>query len=628
MLEECRKACVSHWAPNCSSFSRARERPIKGVRFSPKPLRSESCPRGIPEVVKGLKSSKRMKLNDDTEMAELAAEECLLAHRNGRFFSLEHPFNSLAHHLPSWRALRKESGVYVTQYHTCRSTGSRRRKNQSLIHNVEEFKDTIGLTCSSSALCTRTGRRHLAWRPKVESGKIISFATGEEREYPKGFCQAYGMALEKLSARVRVDSFVEVFSGPNAPLSQVVAKSFDVELPGSRVDTEVGVSTELSRPLDLTSSEKQSDQPAQVETNAYRLAAVEAGKQPSYGKRFPLIPDGLQSPGEHVKRAKTLKHPFSGVTSLKQDHLDSIAFLSRQSGEVVSWRLRRLKLLEAKVRVFAGKQKEANKSASWTAMKLGSKVQTEVMRALQEELKIEDKQVPDICLKGLGILGEASISPFFDPFEVRPTMEPSLFHNTKAERSRNMIDRVLRMGRSSPRDMSEAIWSKTIKEVDGGTMGPPMSLQDVEETFGSDYQVVPSFGLRQGQDEAGRPKFRRIDDYTASGANPSSHRFQKVPMTMPDYVAVLSKEMGRRGWSIKYTTDNMKSAYRQIPLDPRHVRYAITAVYDPHSDSVKLFTMYGQPFGAGHSVPNFCRVAEWLARFCQRYFKLCTDHFF
>ena len=248
------------------------------------------------------------------------------------------------------------------------------------------------------------------------------------------------------------------------------------------------------------------------------------------------------------------------------------------------------------------------------------------MRSLQEDLDIQDKEVPDICLKGLGILGRASTSPFFDNFEVRPTMSTSEFHGRKTQRSRAMINRVLTIGRASPREMAEAIWAKTLKEVKSGTMGPPISLDQVE--ISHDYQVVPSFGLRQGVDETGRPKYGRIDDYTASGANPSSHRLQKVPMTMPDYVGVLSKEMGRKGWNIQYTTDDMKSAYRQIPLDPRHVRYAITAVYDPSTGSVGLFTMYGQPFGAGHSVPNFCRVAEWLARFCQVYFKMCTDHFF
>ena len=38
-----------------------------------------------------------------------------------------------------------------------------------------------------------------------------------------------------------------------------------------------------------------------VETDQYRLAAVESGRQPSYGKRLQLIPDGLNSPSLHME---------------------------------------------------------------------------------------------------------------------------------------------------------------------------------------------------------------------------------------------------------------------------------------------------------------------------------------
>ena len=473
LLEESRLSDVSHWAPNCSSFSRAREKPIEGVLFPPKPLRSEAFPRGIPDVVNGLKSSKRRKLNDDTEMAELSAEQCIIAHKRGRFFSLEHPFNSIARHLTSWRALREEFGVYTTQYHTCMFEGSKRSKNQILIHNVKELDEEIGRLCSSNCRCSRTGLRHLAWRPKVQAGKIISFATGEEREYPEGFCKAYACALQRLRSRENIQSFLEVFSGPNAPLSSSIAKAFNVPLPGSKLDTQKGVVTEFSRPDELPISQVYPTEPIPVETNAYRLAAVEAGKQPSYGKRCPLIPDGLQSPSKHMAHARVLKHPFTGSTSLKKDHLNNITFLEGPGHEVVTWRLLQLQRLKAKVRTLAGKQTQTNKAAAWTAEKLGLKIRTETMSYLQDELNIEDKDVPDICLKGLGILGDASISPFFEPFEVRPTMSQEVFHHTKWQRSLDMMERVKTMGRASPKDMSEAIWRKTLKEVATGTMGPP-----------------------------------------------------------------------------------------------------------------------------------------------------------
>ena len=284
---------------------------------------------------------------------------------------LEHPFNSIARHLPSWRALQEESGVYATQYHTCVFEGSKRRKNQVLIHNVKELDEEIGRLCVSNCRCSRTGLRHLAWRPKVQAGKIISFATGEEREYPKGFCEAYARALQRLRSRENIQSFVEVFSGPNAPLSSSISRAFDVPLPGSKLDTHKGVVTEFSRPDELLISHARTTESIPVETNAYRLAAVEAGKQPSYGKRCPVIPDGLQSPSKHMAHARVLKHPFTGSTSLKKDHLDNITFLERPSHEVVTWRLCQLQRLKAQVRTLAGKQKETNKSAAWTAEKLG-----------------------------------------------------------------------------------------------------------------------------------------------------------------------------------------------------------------------------------------------------------------
>ena len=116
---ELSSADLQQWAPNCCTFSRARERPIPGVANPPIPLRSNDFPRGIPSVVSSLPSSKRRKLELDTDMADLAATNCLKAHRSGKYFSLEHPLNSIARELESWRRLERESGVFLAKYHAC-----------------------------------------------------------------------------------------------------------------------------------------------------------------------------------------------------------------------------------------------------------------------------------------------------------------------------------------------------------------------------------------------------------------------------------------------------------------------------------------------------------------------------
>ena len=170
--------------------------------------------------------------------------------------------------------------------------------------------------------------------------------------------------------------------------------------------------------------------------------------------------------------------------------------------------------------------------------------------------------------------------------------------------------------------MAKAIWEKTQREIEAGTMGPAITLDQAQAKYGVEVQVTPSFGLAQGA------KFRRIDDHTASGVNQVAHRLQKVPMTMVDYIGVMLKALAAQSTSIQLATEDMKSAYRQIALHPADVRFAITGVYNPDVDEVSLHEMYGQPFGAGHSVPNFCRVAEWISRCSVRLFHTFSDHFF
>ena len=114
------------------------------------PSHSEEHPRGIPEVLSKLPQTKRRKLDLDTRMAEMAAQHCIIAHREGRYFSLEHPRNSLARGLESWRRLEGTEGVKTTYYRACMLHPCKRRKSQVLIHNIPDLERHIGLECRSN----------------------------------------------------------------------------------------------------------------------------------------------------------------------------------------------------------------------------------------------------------------------------------------------------------------------------------------------------------------------------------------------------------------------------------------------------------------------------------------------
>ena len=287
-----------------------------------------------------------------------------------------------------------------------------------------------------------------------------------------------------------------------------------------------------------------------------------------------------------------------------------------------------LKMIRAWKQELESAQAKANKDASWTAKKLGTKINTLLMDRVQTLLGIEDKQVPQLCLQGMRITGRAHTSPFFEDLAVPPSMSWEDFLQGSSDRSEAMIDRVAYMAKKGSPDLAQAIWEKTNKEIEAGTMGPALTLDEARRLYSGTLQVTPSFGLQQGFDNDGQPKYRRIDDHTASGVNRVAHRLQKVPMAMVDYVGVLIRALARQSPQISLGTEDMKGAYRQIPLAPCDVRFALTAVYDPTKDRVTLHEMYGQPFGAGHAVPNFCRVAEWISRVMQKLFHMLVDHFF
>ena len=601
LIDEANQCDLSHWAPNCATFSRAREIPIPGVANPPRPVRSESFPEGIPEELEKMSQKSRKKLDDDTEMADLSAQQCLKKHKTGRFFTLEHPGRSLAHNLESWRELETQPGVRVLEYTTCMFEGSRRRKSQSLVCNHEAFSP-MSLICQGKKVCDRTGLPHLKWRPTTSGGKVLQFTTGDEREYPAGFCKEYAKCASTILAPS--GTFLEVFSGPNAPLSKAVAATLGETLRGGKFQTQRGVKQELQRISQLINCEvppavhEQTKRESTVESKPNRLSMLESGKQPGYGKRTQLIPDGLVSTKKHVREALKLEHPFTTLESLKEDHRIALENQQESCEATVQDRLRAL--------------------ASWRQLSKS-----------QDILKLEDKEVPKLCLTGMPIVGEALESPFFEPYKVPAAITLEELLASSQKRRASTINRVAFMAQKSSVAQAQSIYAKTLKEVQKGTMGGPYSHEELVRKYGSYYNVIPSFGLEQGTDEAGKPKYRRIDDHTAGFTNLAATRTQRINMAMCDYLVVMVRAHYDRHLSaVTIGTEDMQGAYRQLALPDRQGMISVTAVYDPSSETVKLFTMHGQPFGAGHSVPNFYRLAEWACRVLVRGFNIVLDHFF
>eukprot|EP00972_Heterocapsa_arctica_P021474 3160800-Heterocapsa_arctica.AAC.1 len=64
-----------------------------------------------------------------------------------------------------------------------------KQKYQVLITNIEPMVNAIGMLCEGTgpdATCSRTGRPHDSWKPKVLDGKVVHFPSSDATEYPAG----------------------------------------------------------------------------------------------------------------------------------------------------------------------------------------------------------------------------------------------------------------------------------------------------------------------------------------------------------------------------------------------------------------------------------------------------------
>ena len=224
---------------------------------------------------------------------------------------------------------------------------------------------------------------------------------------------------------------------------------------------------------------------------------VQSGRQPGYGKRIQLIPDGTNDPLRHLKMSLGLTHPFEAELVLKEDHRLSLEDMDVFSEEEVKARLKVLgewKCLAGSSEV-SSLQGRHESLACRAAVKLGRRPRTALMEKLNQRYAIEDRAVPMLCLKGLPIVGEALESPFFDDYVVPASISIKELLSTAPTRRQATIKRIKVMAESGSSQLALAIWKKTLKEVDQGSMAGPFSMQEIENKHGRFYNVVPSFGF-------------------------------------------------------------------------------------------------------------------------------------
>lgn len=109
-----------------------------------------------------------------------------------------------------------------------------------------------------------------------------------------------------------------------------------------------------------------------------------------------------------------------------------------------------------------------------------------------------------------------------------------------------------------------------------------------------------------------------IGDYSVSSFNASCAVSAKLDLhvvgTFVATVKLYFNHMCQEGndASILAKANDLKSAYRQIPIYPDHAKFAYFCIYNHGSDPVDIYRSLTIPFGATHSVYNCLKLARML----------------
>ena len=640
---------IQHWGPNCATYSRARERNIPGARVQPLPLRSVEYPEGLPRVFDpehpdfSAKTMERVK--NDTFMAQLAAKCCLKAHRSGRAFTLEHPGRSRALDDVFWKELLAEPNVYAVYHHHCMFADCNKKKFEVLITNIPHIRPRLERVCEGNAACSRTLTAHASLAPAVVQGYIRSYGTTDTAEYPSELCSEQALAyLEYTRQKGSVDSkfwFLEVFAGRNAPLTKAVRRLASAQGQYSRLLTNAGIDTEASSPVVLSSGAGRELRALPRRPSAYQLADLAAGRQPKWTSSIQLIPDGIEDPERHIELARQVQHPHLNEPQPSEGVLEAIHQVTVLGLEACH---RRIQVVEKYETLASELESERIRvktlDGGYTFKQMDSPIHVPLLEQAQVETAVADQMLARKLLLGLPIVGEADRSPYFSECHIPADISVEELLKTSPERRSRITYQIMASARAESAKgnnaLLHAVSEKTLKEVAEKKMGPGLTEAEMTLKRGHLWNVAQRYGILQGTKSDGKPKYRCIDNHADNMTNAAAVRLQTVPMQNVSMIMLMVRALDaaipdhRRNdplWKILGGTEDMQAAYRQCPLLSSQVCVAITAVFHPNV-GVRYHEMWGQPFGAGHAVPNFCRIAEHLARIIRKLLFIVTDHFF
>ena len=172
-------------------------------------------------------------------------------------------------------------------------------------------------------------------------------------------------------------------------------------------------------------------------------------------------------------------------------------------------------------------------------------------------------------------------------------------------------------------------FQKTMKEFEIGHMQGPFEIEDIPLDR---FVITRRKCIQQGFDATGNPKYRNVDDFTASEINATAEAAESyIPDGFETAIATLCEysdnspdptKLEMEGYVADYAT-----AFRQDPVRPDQQNLVVIGFWNPTLHRVQAGIMRGHPFGAALSPQNFARIPEAMCFIARKLFFLPISHY-
>ena len=580
----------AHFGTPCNTFSAARKEGDGG----PPPLRDEEFPDGLPDL--GDEHQAQVFLGN--LFRDRTCEACSALALMGFHFSIENPLGSLIWSTPKMISLKKWTRALFVDLDQC-FFGAPSKKPTRLLVSHQVFQTWLARSCPEN-------HKHITLKGKVFSkqfGRVV-FRTKLAQVYPEAMCTSMAHAVLML----RED-----------PL-QWFTKSFAL----------TGKPADRKRPLgqDILWKPHRQLQSA--------LAAVSSGYQLKRGALKPLL-DIETEPGEAIRWALSIPHPFSVAPPLDPALLSALDEISQNPARVVAHRKTLLESWGRQARLSLVRSDQLLRGISDAPLRrllrgvpdgapplMGKTCNVDLYRVMLSHVKSVDRDLPSWLLSGFPIVGPIACSNRWPSY---PKDQTVVSLDELKARAWDMRRKIIKRVASLP--VSEhlpKLWEATLEDVqDGSCLGPFQEEEEVSKVLGTE-EWIPTQRFEVVQ----KNKVRGCDSATTNLINQATRITEKLQLPSTDTnVSVLrtlrSKCPSRDlvGWVL-----DEKKAYRQVPVHPDHRKYSVITLKDPSTLKPAFFIMVGHSFGLVAAVYNYNRRSAAINEFLVSIFGLVAFSFY